>query len=121
LPGARVSAQWSKAATKHALEALSEALAIEAGPFGIRVLVLQLGLVATGMYQHQQRYIWSTYAWLDRNQEESFDERQPHQASPKQAAAAIADAIASDGPLRVPIGQDAAWMLAERAHLDDTA
>src|SRR5262249_23030514 len=36
------------AASKHALEALSEALAMEAGPLGIRVLVVQLGGVATG-------------------------------------------------------------------------
>jgi NAD(P)-dependent dehydrogenase (short-subunit alcohol dehydrogenase family) len=109
------------AASKHALEALSEALAIEAGPLGIRVLVVQLGSVATGMYQQQERYISETYAHLDRTQEESFQEHQAHQASPEQAAAAIADTIASDGPLRVPIGQDATWMLAERARLDDAA
>jgi len=37
-------------------------------------------------------------------------------------AGAIADAIAAtDGRLRVPIGQDATWMLAERARLDDAA
>jgi NAD(P)-dependent dehydrogenase (short-subunit alcohol dehydrogenase family) len=39
------------AASKHALEALSEALAMEAGPFGVRVLVVQLGALDTGMYQ----------------------------------------------------------------------
>jgi hypothetical protein len=42
--------------------------------------------------------------------------------SPEEAARAIADALAADdGPLRVAIGQDAAWMLAERARLDDAA
>jgi hypothetical protein len=59
------------------------------------------------MYQHQRRYISSTYAGLDRSQEESFGEHQTHQVSPELAAAAIADAIATEGPLRVPIGQDA--------------
>lgn len=110
------------AASKHALEALSEALAVEAGPFGIRVLVAQLGSVATGMYQHQERYFSSAYAHLDRAQEEAFEDHAAHQATPEQVAAAIADALAdADAPLRVPIGQDAAWLLAERARLDDTA
>jgi NAD(P)-dependent dehydrogenase (short-subunit alcohol dehydrogenase family) len=110
------------AASKHALEALSEALAIEAGPLGIRVLVVQLGGVATGMYQNQERYTSKAYAHLHRAQHESFEDVRARGASPEQVAGAIADAVAdADSPLRVPIGQDAAWMLAERARLDDTA
>jgi NAD(P)-dependent dehydrogenase (short-subunit alcohol dehydrogenase family) len=110
------------AASKHALEALSEALAMEAGPFGIRVLVVQLGGVDTGMYQNQERYVSSAYAHLHRAQQESFEDARAHGASPGQVARAIADAIADTGsPLRVPIGNDAAWILAERARLDDTA
>jgi NAD(P)-dependent dehydrogenase (short-subunit alcohol dehydrogenase family) len=110
------------AASKHALEALSEALAMEAGPLGIRVLVVQLGAVGTEMYQKQDRYFSTAYAHLDRAQQEASEGMAAHQASPEQAARAIADAIAATGsPLRVPIGQDAAWMLAERARLDDTA
>ena len=110
------------AASKHALEALSEALAIEAGPFGIRVLVVQLGAVATGMYQNQERYVSSAYARLHRAQQDSFEDARARGASPEQVARAIADPIADTGsPLRVPIGNDAAWILAERARLDDTA
>jgi NAD(P)-dependent dehydrogenase (short-subunit alcohol dehydrogenase family) len=110
------------AASKHALEALSEALAIEAGPLGIRVLIVQLGGVATGMYQNQQRYVSPAYAHLDRAQQDGLEDARAHGASPEQAARGIADAIAdADGPLRVPVGQDAAWLLAERARLNDTA
>jgi NAD(P)-dependent dehydrogenase (short-subunit alcohol dehydrogenase family) len=110
------------AASKHALEALSEALAMEAGPLGIRVLIVQLGAVATGMYQQQERYFSRAYAHLDRAQQEAFEDVRAHLASAEQVAVAIADAIAAtDGPLRVPVGQDAAWMLAERARLDDAA
>src|SRR6266542_4259124 len=110
------------AASKHALEALSEALAMEAGPLGIRVLVVQLGGVATGMYERQERYFSPAYAHLDRAQKEAFEQVRAHGASPEQVAGDIADAIAAtDGRLRVPIGQDAAWMLAERARLDDAA
>ncbi len=110
------------AASKHALEALSEALAMEAGPVGIRVLVVQLGGVATGMYERQERYFSAAYAHLDRAQQEGFEQVRAHGATAEQVAGDIADAIAgTDGRLRVPIGRDAAWMLAERARLDDAA
>jgi len=109
-------------ASKHALEALSEALAMEAGPLGIRVLVVQLAGVATGMYQRLERYFSSAYAHLDRARQEAFEKVRAHGASAEQVAGAIADTIAAtDGRLRVPIGQDATWMLAERARLDDAA
>jgi NAD(P)-dependent dehydrogenase (short-subunit alcohol dehydrogenase family) len=110
------------AASKHALEALSEALAMEAGPLGVRVLVVQLGGVDTGMYQRQKRYFSPAYAHLDRAQQESYDTERPPGASAERAAAAIVDAVTTtDGRLRVPVGQDAAWLLAERAGLDDAA
>jgi short-subunit dehydrogenase len=109
------------AATKAALEALSETLALEAGQQGIRVLVMQLGGVDTGMYQRQARYASPAYAHLERAQQDAAEEyRAPTTA--EQAARAIADVITDpSSPLRVPIGQDAAWLLAERARLDDTA
>jgi len=66
------------AASKHALEALSEALAMEAGPVGIRVLVVQLGGVATGMYERQERYFSAAYAHLDRAQQEGFEQVRAH-------------------------------------------
>jgi NAD(P)-dependent dehydrogenase (short-subunit alcohol dehydrogenase family) len=111
-------------ATKHALEALSETLAMEVRRFGIRILVVQLGGVATGMYETQERYLSPAYADLDRAQQDAYSDRQARQAglTAQQAARAIADAVADAGsPLRVPIGQDAAWILAERARVDDTA
>jgi NAD(P)-dependent dehydrogenase (short-subunit alcohol dehydrogenase family) len=108
------------AASKHALEALSEALAMEAGPLGIRVLIVELGSVATGTYQRQERCVSSAYAHLDRAQPQSSEDTGAEQTSPEQAAGAIADAIdAAETPLRLPIGQDAAWLLSERARLTD--
>lgn len=111
------------AASKHALEALSEGLALEAGPLGIRVLICQLGGVATGMYQSQPRFTDPAYAALHKAQEDGFAEHAAHQAPPEAVAAQIADALeaAVTGPVfaRVPIGKDAEWVLAERARLDD--
>jgi NAD(P)-dependent dehydrogenase (short-subunit alcohol dehydrogenase family) len=37
------------AATKHAIEALSEALHVEVGHFGIRVVIVEPGYIAPGM------------------------------------------------------------------------
>jgi NAD(P)-dependent dehydrogenase (short-subunit alcohol dehydrogenase family) len=114
----------ANAATKHALEALSETLAMEVARFGIRVLVVQLGGVATGMYEQQERYFSSPYADLDRAQQAAYLERQAQQVdlTAQQAARGIAEAIADTGsPLRVPIGQDAAQIIAARARLDDAA
>ena len=108
-------------ASKHALEALSEALAMEAGPLGIRVAAVQLGSVATGTYETQERYCSAAYAHLGRAQQEAARDHWPHQTA-AEAARAVADVIAAaDSPLRVPIGRDAAWILAERARLDDAA
>jgi NAD(P)-dependent dehydrogenase (short-subunit alcohol dehydrogenase family) len=108
------------AASKHALEALSEALAIEAGPLGIRVLIVEPGSVGTGTYLRQERFASPAYAHLDRARQESPDDTRARPASPQQAASSIADAIAASGtPLRQPIGQDAAWLLAERGRLND--
>ncbi|MGH8896928.1 MAG: SDR family NAD(P)-dependent oxidoreductase [Egibacteraceae bacterium] len=72
------------AASKHALEALSEALAVEVAPFGIRVLVLQLGSVATDMYQTQPRYVCPPYAELNRGQQAGFAAHQSWRAAPEQ-------------------------------------
>jgi hypothetical protein len=93
---------------------------MEAGPLGIRVLIVELGSVATGTYERQARYVSSTYAHLDRAQRVPSEDTGARPASPEQAASAIADAIdATETPLRLPIGQDAAWLLAERARLTD--
>jgi NAD(P)-dependent dehydrogenase (short-subunit alcohol dehydrogenase family) len=111
-------------ATKHALEALSETLAMEVRRFGIRVLVVQLGGVATGMYEKQERYFSPAYADLNRSQQDAYQDHQARRAdlTAEQAACRIADAVADvGGPLRVPIGQDAAQIIAARARLDDAA
>jgi NAD(P)-dependent dehydrogenase (short-subunit alcohol dehydrogenase family) len=108
------------AASKHALEALSEALAMEAGPLGIRVLIVELGSVAAGTYERHEHYVSPPYAYLDRERRRSAEGAPPNQISPEQAASAIADAIdATDTPLRLPIGPDAASLLAERGRLND--
>jgi NAD(P)-dependent dehydrogenase (short-subunit alcohol dehydrogenase family) len=111
------------AASKHALEALSEGLAIEAGRFGLRVLVIELGSVDTGMFANQAQFSSGAYAELERAQQgqlERAKDRPRFAQSPAEAASDIADQIAdADAPLRVPIGKGAAHIVAERARTAD--
>ena len=109
-------------ACKSALETISETLALEAGPLGIRVIVLQLGAVGTDMFEHQPRYVSPAYEHLDRAQREAYAAGQGRGADPADVARQIVDRISSaDTPLRIPIGDDAAGLLQARAATDDAA
>lgn len=111
------------AASKHALEALSESLHFEVGHFGVRVVVVEPGYFATAMRtKHSPIDIDATpYADLHR-QWTGTDEKLlgGPRPGPERVAVAIADAIDDpDTPLRVPVGDDAALVIATRRQLDD--
>ncbi|WP_459547930.1 oxidoreductase [Nocardia sp. X0981] len=98
-------------ATKFALEGLSEALAEEVKPFGIRVLVVEPGAFRTGLFGSGAAYFSTetdTYADTvgpTRRMIENSDGSQP--GDPAKAAAAIRAALdAEHTPLRLPLGDD---------------
>jgi NAD(P)-dependent dehydrogenase (short-subunit alcohol dehydrogenase family) len=100
-------------ATKFALEGLSEALAAETAPFGIKVLIVEPGAFRTGLHRAGTRQESAPIAAYEqiigpaRAQQASFDGRQP--GDPAKAAAAILAALdAENTPLRLPLGNDAA-------------
>ncbi|HEX6310023.1 MAG TPA: SDR family oxidoreductase [Acidimicrobiia bacterium] len=112
------------AATKHALEAISEALHFEVGHFGIRVRVVEPGFFETDFQAKEPRFGLDTppYDELDRLWASAFERLQGGEAAPgaEPVAQVIADAVEStERKLRWPVGVDADMVLAARTTMDD--
>lgn len=112
------------AASKHALEAISETLHYELGHFGIRVVIVEPGYTAPGMKPTDPHRGPSVYDPLV----EQWDGVDVAISGPggrtgsEVVARAIADAIEDPStPLRVPVGEDAALVFSARQQLDDAA
>jgi len=111
------------AASKFALEALSEALAYEVRPFGVRVVLVEPGSYETtiGDSIELTRGLEegaSAYDAAYRRMRE-IDEPWPL-GDPQEVAAAVVGAIEDEStPLRVLLGADAHWYVDARAEGDD--
>jgi NAD(P)-dependent dehydrogenase (short-subunit alcohol dehydrogenase family) len=101
-------------ASKYALSAIAEALAVEGGPFGIRVSVVEPGMVDTDF----PRAVRPTgaaprgegpYVELLASLRGGFAAwRREHPTGPEVVAAAVvAAALDPDPPFRIPVGEDA--------------
>ncbi|MCX3061070.1 oxidoreductase [Streptomyces beihaiensis] len=98
-------------ATKAALEQLSEGLADEVAPYGIKVLVVEPGAFRTNLFGKGAAYLsepnqaYDETAGATRRMVQSGDGTQP--GDPVKAAAAILLALdAEKTPLRLPLGAD---------------
>lgn len=107
------------AASKAALETVSEALWIELRPFGVNVMNVQPGVVNTGMNFTSFGGDKEPYNRLQEQWRKVFDRWHP---GPEAVAKAVVRALQSDAmPLRLVIGEDAATLLSARAELSDEA
>jgi len=108
-------------ATKFALEGMSEALADEVRPLGIKVMIVEPGAFRTGLFgNHSASAPLPDYAGTagrTRQMIEASAGTQP--GDPAKAAEAILTALdAPDTPLRLPLGDDAVDAIL--SHLDST-
>ena len=106
------------AASKWALEALSEAMYIELAHWGIKVIVIEPGYIATPMLEKDEGYGTDAppYDELGRIWEGASSKLSGGDPpGPELVAAAIADALEEEKPvLRRPVGADAEMVVAAR-------
>jgi NAD(P)-dependent dehydrogenase (short-subunit alcohol dehydrogenase family) len=101
------------AASKWALEALAETLAIETGHFGIKVSIVQPGAVSSGGGERARVFLKENDPYLPLYQ--ALPALRGESVTPQDVAAAVADTIEQpEPPLRVPVGLPATQALKAR-------
>jgi NAD(P)-dependent dehydrogenase (short-subunit alcohol dehydrogenase family) len=110
------------AASKHALEALSETLHFELSHFGIRIVIIEPGYIAPGMKHTDDHIGPEIYGelhaqWSGTDATLTGPGGRP---GPELVGHAVADALEDPAtPLRVEVGQDAAMVLELRRKMAD--
>ncbi|WP_405056770.1 SDR family NAD(P)-dependent oxidoreductase [Kribbella sp. NBC_01505] len=106
-------------ASKWALEAIAEALAIETGHFGIKVSVIQPGAVSSGGAERAKSFFTENDPYQPLLEQVGVLRGEP--VTPEEVAVAVADTIENpEPPLRIPVGAPAkAALEARKAAPDD--
>lgn len=111
--------------TKFAMEGLSESLAYELSPFGIKVVLIEPGVVKTKIFKNTvvgQGALRedSPYSSMLGSLNASFESLLENASTSDQVAATILQAISSSEPkLRYPVGQDVNSWLEKKSTMTD--
>ncbi len=113
------------AASKFALEGFAESLALEVQPLGIRVAIIEPGIVRTDIWGKNRRTTPRAldpsgpyYQWFQRAEQEADRLVGSSKLTPADVAAAVARALTDRRPrLRYMVGNRASLVLALRRHL----
>jgi NAD(P)-dependent dehydrogenase (short-subunit alcohol dehydrogenase family) len=112
--------QSSYSASKWALEALSEALACELRAFGVRVAIVEPGVIATPIFGKGEPVEKPSRYPFGRRLNAYFTAKLKDPVSPYVVGEAIRRIVESDSwQLRYPVGPDAAPLLGMRAAITD--
>jgi NAD(P)-dependent dehydrogenase (short-subunit alcohol dehydrogenase family) len=109
-------------AVKHALEAMSEVLAQEVVRFGIRVAIVEPGVVVTPIFSKAKRWNDPASPYHDHVHRLLlfYQKQMPTAAQPDEAARVIYEAATTSTPrLRWTVGEDAHLMVAGRQRTSD--
>jgi NAD(P)-dependent dehydrogenase (short-subunit alcohol dehydrogenase family) len=113
---------WAYSASKHALGALSDSLAFEVEPFGVRVVCIEPGFFSTRIQANATPAApGSPYEKLERAVERFYEAGVASGGDPRVVADAIVQA-ANDpaSPIHVPVGETAAATVQAGATLSET-
>jgi NAD(P)-dependent dehydrogenase (short-subunit alcohol dehydrogenase family) len=113
--------------TKFALEGLSESIAFELEPFGIRVVIIEPGVIRTNILNSSSSAKKaldpkSPYFSLSQKLNDNFKSMMESESSspPEEVAKVILQAVTSENPqLRYSIGDDAANLIHARENMPD--
>jgi NAD(P)-dependent dehydrogenase (short-subunit alcohol dehydrogenase family) len=114
------SPQAPYAASKWALEAMSEILAQEVKRFGIRVALIEPGIIATPIFGKAEPRQWSSYYPQSRRLAARFRTALQNPTPPSLVADRIVEIVSTaDATLRHPVGPDAKGFLEWRSSMTD--
>jgi NAD(P)-dependent dehydrogenase (short-subunit alcohol dehydrogenase family) len=117
-----LSPMGSYTASKHALEALSECLAQEVKPFGVRVAIVEPGIIDTAMARNIGTPNAPSIYPQQRRTAGLFSASLTNPAPPSLVANAVLEIVSSGTwQLRHPVGPDAAPFLGWRQQMSDEA
>jgi NAD(P)-dependent dehydrogenase (short-subunit alcohol dehydrogenase family) len=112
--------------TKFAVEGLSESMAYELEPFGVKVILVEPGVIKTNIANgmviaKKSQYPNSPYSQIMQKMSTSFEHMLENASSPDLVAKVVLQAVTSENPrLRYLAGKDVEmWMEAKRDKSDD--